>query len=149
MRSAVVAALAYLVLYRVLRATLTRDHTRGIESYKAGRFEEAIQHFEASRQFFCRHRRLDAWRSFIFGVASQNPYRVIALGNMAYCYGQLGDANRAIELYEQVLRESPDNTLAKASLQLLRAVPSTGSKDHQGTVEQATLPPGLPAPPDP
>jgi tetratricopeptide (TPR) repeat protein len=118
-----IAAGAYLIVCRILRATLTRDHILGMRAYRASRFKEAISHYEASYQFFSTHRRLDAWRSLLLGVASANPYRVIALGNMAYSYGQLGDGNKAIELYVQVLREAPDHTLAKASLQMLRAVP--------------------------
>jgi hypothetical protein len=54
--------------------------------------------------------------------------QVIAVANMAYCYGQLGNGTKAVELYEQVLREVPDHSLAKASLNMLRAVaPSTGA----------------------
>jgi len=115
-------AIIYLAVCRLLRWTLVRDHTQGMAAYRAGQFRDAISHFEASHRFFCAHPRLDAWRSLVFGVASKNPYRIIALGNMAYCYGQLGDGPKAIELYEQVLREAPDHTLAKASLNLLRAV---------------------------
>jgi hypothetical protein len=44
---------------------------------------------------------------------------------MAYCYGQLGDRAKAIELFERVLHEAPDHTAAQSSLNLLRAsVPS-------------------------
>jgi hypothetical protein len=64
---------------------------------------------------------LDACRSLLFGVASQNSYRVIALGNMAYCHGQLGEGAKAVELYERVVQMSPEHAVAKASLNLLRA----------------------------
>ena len=70
---------------------------------------------------------VDALRGLLLGVGSRNSYRIIALGNMAYCHGQLGDGGRAIELYEQVLREVPDHVLAEASLNMLRAaVPEPG-----------------------
>jgi hypothetical protein len=42
---------------------------------------------------------------------------------MAYCYGQLGNGEKAMELYELVLQEAPDHAVAKASLNLLRATP--------------------------
>jgi tetratricopeptide (TPR) repeat protein len=125
--SLVAGAVIYLVICRSLRALLVRDHTRGMAAYRAGNFQEAISHFQASHRFFSAHRRLDSWRSFVFGVASRNPYRVIALGNMAYCHGQLGEGAKAIELYEEVLREAPDHTLAKSMLNLLKAVPPTKS----------------------
>ncbi len=119
----VVAAVIYLIICRSLRGLLVRDHRRGMKAYRAGRFHEAISHFQASQKFFSAHRQLDAWRSFIFAIASYNPYRVIALGNMASCYAQLGDRAKAIELYEQVLSEVPDHTLAKTSLNVLKSVP--------------------------
>lgn len=116
-----VGGIAYLVFCRMMRWWLVRDHAQGIQAYRAGRFQDAIAHFDASHRYFSAHRRLDAWRSLLFGVASQNSYRIIALGNMAYCYGQLGDGARAVELYERVLQEVPDHAVAKSSLNLLRA----------------------------
>jgi tetratricopeptide (TPR) repeat protein len=121
-------AASYLVICRVLRLLLVRDHTRGMQAYRAGRFRDAIIHFEASHRFFSEYPRLDASRSLLFGVASHNPYRLIALGNMAYCYGQVGEGAKAVELYERVLREAPDHAVARASLNLLRAShPQTGA----------------------
>lgn len=122
-----IGALVYLVGCRAMRFFLTRDHTRGMLAYRQGQFREAIAGFEASYRFFSAHPRLDALRSILFGVASHHSYRVIALGNMAYCYGQLGEGSKAIELFERVLQEVPDHAVARASLNLLRASePRTG-----------------------
>ena len=120
-RAVVVGAVVYLVFCQLMRRWLVRHHARGMAAYRGGRFAEAIAHFEASHRFFAGHRRLDAWRSVLFGVASRNPYRLIALGNMAYCHGQLGQGPRAVELYERVLTEAPDDAVARSSLNLLRA----------------------------
>jgi tetratricopeptide (TPR) repeat protein len=121
-----VGAIVYLIWCRLMRWFLVRDHSEGMRAYRAGRFQDAISHFDASYRFFSTHRRLDAYRALLFGVASQNSYRIIALGNMAYCYGQLGDGAKAIELYERVLQEAPEHAVAKSSLNLLRAsVPRT------------------------
>ena len=119
-----IAALAYFIFCRAMRATFVRDHRKGMKAYRAQKFQDAISHFEASHRFFSAHRGLDRWRSLLFGVASQNPYRVIALCNMAYCYSQAGDGQKAIKLYEQALQEQPDCTLAKASLNMLRSASS-------------------------
>jgi len=54
-------------------------------------------------------------------VANDTPYRVMALLNAAFCHAQLGDAGKAIELYKDVLVESPGNTLAMTSLRMLGA----------------------------
>ena len=117
-----IAALVYLVFCRVMRARFARDHKSGMRAYHAQEFREAISHFEASYRFFSTHRWLDTWRSLLFGVASPNPYRVIALCNTAFCYTQIGDGQQAIKLYEQVLHEEPDCALAKVSLKMLHSV---------------------------
>jgi len=113
-----VASLAYVIVCRVVRASLARDHVRGMKALRAGRFDEAIPHFESSYTFWCSHRTLDGWRS-LYGIASYNPYRVMALLNAAFCCSQVGKRTKAIELYEQVLRESPNNTIATVSLRML------------------------------
>lgn len=116
-----IAAAAYLVWCRILRAIVTRNHIAGMKAYRARRFNEAISHYLASYRFFSAHPHLDAWRSAVFGVASGNPYRIIALCNMAYCHGQIGEGQKAIELFEQALAEQPDCTLARVSLNMLRS----------------------------
>ena len=115
-------ALGYLIFCRVMRARFAQNHKSGMRAYHAQKFQDAISHFEASYRFFSTHPRLDAWRSLLFGVASPNPYRVIALCNMAYCYTQTGEGLRAIKLYEQALHEEPDCALAKASLNMVHSV---------------------------
>src|SRR4051812_11638021 len=73
-----IGALLYLIFCRVMRARFARDHKSGMRAYHAQKFQDAISHFEASYRFFSTHRWLDTWRSLLFGVASPNPYRVIA-----------------------------------------------------------------------
>jgi tetratricopeptide (TPR) repeat protein len=123
-----IAALVYLVFCRIMRAKFVRDHRSGMKMYHAQKFQEAISHFEASYRFFSAHRHLDTWRSLLFGVASPNPYRVIALCNMAYCYSQVGDGQQAIKLYQQALQEEPCCALAKASLNMLHSVSARGTR---------------------
>lgn len=116
-----IAAAAYVIGCRVLRAIVAADHVRGMKAYRAGRFEEAERAFERSHAFWSSHRTLDACRS-VFGIASYDPYRVIALLNRAFCYAQRQQPERAIALYEQVLAEAPGNALALTSLRMLGAV---------------------------
>jgi hypothetical protein len=118
----IVAAVGYLLFCRTMRGLLAKDHLQGMRAFRQGRFGEALAHFEASRAFFCAHTSFDGrWRSLLFGVAGYNSYRVMALLNAAFCHAQLGDGAKAITLYEQVLRESPGNTLASVSLRMLGA----------------------------
>ncbi|PYS61407.1 MAG: hypothetical protein DMF76_11075 [Acidobacteria bacterium] len=120
-RASAIAALVYLIFCRLMRSWLTRDHILGMKAYHAQHFDEAILHFDNSYRFFSAHRKVDAWRSMLFGVASPNAYRTIALLNKAYCYGQTRRGTEAIELYERVLNEDPECRLAQASLSMLRS----------------------------
>ena len=120
-RASFIAALGYLIFCRVMRSVLTRDHILGMRAYQAQHFDDAILHFDNSYRFFSAHRKLDAWRSLLFGVASRNSYRIIALCNKAYCYGQTAHGPEAMMLYEQVLNEDPKCMLAQTSLTMLRA----------------------------
>ena len=120
-RASFIAALAYLIFCRLMRTWLTRDHILGMKAYQAQHFDDAILHFDNCYRFFSGHRTLDAWRSMLFGVSSRNPYRVIALCNKAYCYGQTLRGPEAIKLYEEVLNEDPDCKLAQAQVAMLRA----------------------------
>src|SRR4051812_42025063 len=106
------AAITYLIICRSSRAVFLREHHAGMSAYRAGRFADAINHFEASHAFFSRHPRMDSWRSFLFGVAGHNRFRIVAPCNMAFCYSQLGEGSRAITLYEQAFAASPSCTLA-------------------------------------
>jgi tetratricopeptide (TPR) repeat protein len=115
------AAITYLIICRISRAVILREHYAGMSAYRAGRFTDAINHFEVSYAFFSRHPRMDSWRSFLFGVAGHNRFRIVALCNMAFCYSQLGEGSRAITLYEQALAASPSCTLARAGLNMLRS----------------------------
>jgi tetratricopeptide (TPR) repeat protein len=124
-RDFLIAALAYFIFCRIMRGIFTRDHRSGMRAYHARKFQDAISHFESSYRFFSTHRQLDRRRSVLFGVSSQNPYRVMALCNTAYCYSQIGDGQRAITLYEQALHEEPDCALAKGALNMLRSVSTT------------------------
>ena len=115
------SAFAYLIICRVMRGLVARDYVAGLKAYRAQQFETAISHFNASHDFFTAHRGLDAWRSLLFGVSSPNPYRIMSLTGAAYCYSQIGDGHKAIELFERVLREAPDCTLARAALNMLQS----------------------------
>ena len=45
----------------------------------------------------------------------------MALNNIAFCYGQLGDGEKAKEYYERTLNEFPDSGIARAGLRLLNS----------------------------
>jgi len=116
-----IAALAWSVFTRVLRLSLTSQFRRGITRLRKARFTEAIPLLEASYAAFARRPWIDRFRFVLLGSASSMSYREMALCNAAFAYSQVGDGARAIQLYEQALREFPGSSLATSSLQMLRA----------------------------
>lgn len=121
-----IAALAWSVFTRVLRLSLTSQFRRGIAQLRKGRFTEAAPLLEASYAAFARRPWIDRFRLVLLGNASSMSYREMALCNAAFAYAQVGEGTRAIQLYEQTLREFPSSSLATSSLQMLRAGQSVG-----------------------
>ena len=121
-----IAALAWSVFTRVLRLSLTSQFRRGIARLRKGRFTEAAPLLEASYAAFARRPWIDRFRLVLLGNASSMSYREMALCNAAFAYAQVGEGTRAIQLYEQTLREFPSSSLATSSLQMLRAGQSVG-----------------------
>jgi tetratricopeptide (TPR) repeat protein len=122
--STLIAAGAYWIFCVVMRRTLTLDFIRGIRAYRAGKFEESIEHYKRGYEFFTKHPWIDRFRFVLLGTASQNPYTTISLCNMAFSESQLGHGNRAIELYEQALKLTPGCAIAEVGLRMLRSTQS-------------------------
>ena len=114
-------AISYLVLSMGLRVLIPRSHRMGIRMVKAGSFENAIPFFEISYNFFEKNLWLDKYRFITMLSSAKTAYQEMALTNIAFCYGQLGDAEKAKEYYEKTLAEFPDNGQAIAALNLLNA----------------------------
>ncbi len=115
-------ATLYLTYSLGSRALLTREHRRGLRLVKLGRCAEAIAAFERSADFFTRYRWLDRFRALTMLTPSHYGYREMALTNIAFCCAQLGDAERTKAAYQRVLRDYPNNELARAALNLINAV---------------------------
>jgi tetratricopeptide (TPR) repeat protein len=109
-----------------MRRIYAHDHAVGMLHYKARNFEAAAKRFEASFQAFSVHKRIDRLRWLLLGTAGQNSYRTMALLNLAFCHTQLGNGSKAVELYEQVLRETPDCAIAMVSLNMLNSMAAAG-----------------------
>lgn len=115
-------ALTYLLLSLLLRRNLSRSHRKGIVQTRLEEYGAAIPHFQASYAFFSRNAWIDRYRFVTLLSASGMSYREMALNNIAFCYGQIGQGQLCREYYEKTLREFPDNSMAKTSLRLLDAV---------------------------
>ena len=114
-------AITYLIISFSLRTFISNDHRKGMDLVKKERFDEAIECFEKSFTFFKQNEWVDKYRYVTLLNSSRISFREMALNNIAFCYGQLGDGERARQYYERTLQEFPDSGIAKAGLRLLNS----------------------------
>lgn len=104
------------------RRLVLRAHRRGIRLTHEGEFAEAIQAHLESYDFFTQNAWIDRYRSVVLMSPAAMSYREMALCNVAYCYGQLGDGEKAEAFYRRALHEFPGSSLAQAALRMLASV---------------------------
>ncbi len=112
----------YLVYSQTVRRLAGRNMFRGHKLLTKEAYAEAIEAYQRAYQFFSRHSWLDKYRALVLLNSSAYSYREIALCNVAFAHGQMGDGKKAIEIYRRTLAEFPECPLAKTSLQLAEAV---------------------------
>ena len=114
------AAGIYLVFCRTLRGLLTSHHSAAMKAYQSRDFERAVAHNLASYEFFTRHPVLDMNRHLLFGVASRNPYRTVALCNAGYSEAMRGNQQAAAQHFSRALELTPRCTNAEVGLAMVR-----------------------------
>jgi len=120
-------AILYWLYAWTMRRLLTGAHRRGITLMKKGRFAEAIPFFEKAYAASKARPWIDRFRWLLLASASKMTYREMALCNLAFAYGQIGDGERMRTFYETALTEFPGSMLASTALRMLSAVqPKTG-----------------------
>ena len=117
-------ALTYLGLSFFLRNFVAKDHRDGMRLVKQNNFEDAISKFEKSVTFFTKNNWLDKYRFLTLLSSSKMTYKEMGLCNIAFCYSQTNNGEKAKEYYEQTLREFPENGLAIAGLRMMNSVES-------------------------
>lgn len=117
-------ALVYLVWRFGAHQLVALHHRTGIRLLRTKRYELAIAAFERSIAFFERHPWVDRYRALVLLSPSRMAYREMALVNIAYSWGQLGDGNRMKQTYERAAAEYPDNPIATAALTQIAAIES-------------------------
>jgi len=118
----VCGAAGYLIYSFGSRRLLTRSHRAGIRLVKRGQFAEASKRFQESLQFFERYPWIDRFRSFVLMSPSAVSYQEMALANIAFCYGQLGNGEQSRTYYKKCLERFPESGLATAALRMLDSV---------------------------
>ena len=114
-------AAAFLAYTLGSRYLIAGHHRRGIALVKRQQFGEAISSFQRSLDFFDHRPWIDRFRCIVLMSPSATCYREMALVNIAFCYSQIGDGNRAREYYEACLARYPNSGMALAALRLMDA----------------------------
>ena len=114
--------LMYLLISQILRRTISREHRKGMVKVKREQFEAAIPYFKRSYEFFKKNAWIDKYRFLTLLSSSKMSYKEMALNNIAFCYGQIGDGNLSKEFYQRTLDEFPDSGMAKVALRLLNSM---------------------------
>lgn len=115
----------FILISLLLKFSIASYHRKGIKLFKKGKYLEAIENFEKSYLFFKKNSWLDDYRFITLLSSSKISYKEIALNNMAFCYAQLGNGQKAKEFYEKTLTEFPNSGIAKAGINILNAGQNT------------------------
>ena len=112
-------AMTYLILSITLRNIIATDHRKAIRLVKRNDFTNAIPLFEKSIAFFTKNSWVDKYRLLTLLSSSKMTYKEMALCNIAFCYSQTGNGQKAKDFYEQVIKEFPESGLAIAGLNMI------------------------------
>lgn len=122
-------AITYLVISYLLRNVVAGKHRKGMQQVKANNFQQAIPLFEESLAYFQNNEWIDKYRYLTLLSSSKMSYKEMALVNIAFCYGQLGEGEKAREYYNEALKENPNNGMAIAALKLLDSAQNLNTKE--------------------
>lgn len=114
-------AITYLVISFTLRFTIPSYHRQGIALIKEKKYNAAIPYFLKSYDFFTKYAWVDKYRYITLLSSSLMCYKEMALNNIAFSYGQIGEGKLSEEYYLRTLKEYPNNELAIAALNLIKA----------------------------
>lgn len=120
------AIAVYLILHYLLRRLIPGDHRNGIRLMKEEKFEEAINCFEKSIEFFGKYPWLDKYRYLLILSSAKMSYREMALCNIAFAMTQTNRGKEAKLKYEEILRQYPDNVLAITGLRTMESASNSG-----------------------
>lgn len=115
-------ALTYLLISFSLRSFIPRHHRKGMSHVRNQNFEDAISEFQSSYLYFSKNNWIDKYRFVTVLNSNKMSYKEMALNNIAFCYGQIGDGENARKFYQKTLDEFPDSGLAKAGLNMLNSM---------------------------
>jgi len=124
--SFIFGAFTYSLIALILRNLISKKHRQGVRLMRQQKFTDAIKYFEESVDFFSNNIWVDKFRFLTLLSSSKMTYKEMGLCNIAFCYGQTSNGQKAKEYYEQVLKEFPKNGVAITGLNMLNSVQNHG-----------------------
>lgn len=114
--------LTFMFLVFLVRFSFARHHVAGMKLLHKRRFEEALKSFEKSYEFFQKHTWIDKFRHFLLLSVSVITFKEMALINIAFCYSQIQEGEKAIMYYQKTLQEFPSSVIAQTALNFINAI---------------------------
>jgi tetratricopeptide (TPR) repeat protein len=111
-----IGSILFFILMVLLQRLIPTSLIKGMKAIKKNDFKTALEFFNKSVDFFTQYDWVDKYRAITLLSAAKMSYREMSLCNMAFCYSQTNEGEKAKDLYEQILKEYPDNGIAYYSL---------------------------------
>lgn len=111
-----ISALSYMALSVILQRMLPLHHRMGFSLLMQKNYEAASLAFQESWNYFNKKPWLDKYRAVLMLSASKISYREMALINRSLCYWHIGDTEKALESYREVLHYFPQSRMAKDAI---------------------------------
>jgi tetratricopeptide (TPR) repeat protein len=122
--------ITYVIIWYGLRTmAFPKDVHKSIGLIKEEKFGEAIPYIERSIEYYNKHLWIDKYRFLLMVSSSKRGIRESSICNLGFCLLQTGQVKAAKEVYEDVLRQYPENTIAIIQLRTINTISnSTESK---------------------
>ena len=99
----------------------------GIKLIREAKFQEAIPVLQQTIDYYLQNSWIDKYRFWLLISSAKRSITESSICNLAYCYLQTGQVKQAKEIYENVLRQYPENINAKGMLTTINLI----SKDAE------------------
>ncbi len=94
----------------------------GITLIKQAKFQEAIPVIQVTIDYYTKHSWIDKFRFLLLISSAKRTIRESSICNLAYCYLQTGNIQKAKEIYHDVLLQYPENINAKSMLNTINLI---------------------------
>ncbi len=118
-----IGLLSFLILTKIARwIFFPKVLHAGLKLIREAKFQEAIPFVQDSIDYYTKHSWIDKYRFVLLISSSKKTIREVSICNLAYCYLQTGNVQRAKEIYNDVLKQYPENITAINALNTINII---------------------------